>query len=126
MTYSLEFRKKVLSVKAKRGLTFEETSERFDISIRTLFRWQQRLEPCTTRNKAATKVDMVALLEDVRKHPDKYQWERAQTLGVSTTAICMALKRLGVSYKKNTKTSQGRPRKTYSLPGKNTRLSKRG
>jgi len=37
MTYSLDFRQKVFAVKAKKNLTFEETSERFDIPIRTLF-----------------------------------------------------------------------------------------
>ena len=102
MTYSLNFRQKVFAVKAKYGLTFEQTSERFDISIRTLFRWQQRLEPCLKRNKPATKIDMLALAKDVEARPDDYQWERAKRLGVSDRAIGYALKRLGMSYKKNT------------------------
>ena len=118
MSYSLEFRKKVFSIKEKHGLTFEETSERFDLSIRTLFRWQQRLEPCVTRNRPATKIDMNALQEDVRKYPDRYQWERAQNFGVTASAIGKALKRLGLSYKKNAKTSQSQPKNTYPLPGK--------
>lgn len=108
MTYSLNFRQKVFAIKAKKNLTFEATSERFDIPIRTLFRWQQRLEPCTTRHKPATKIDMDVLQNDIKTHPDRYQWERAQQFGVTPSAICVALKRLGISYKKNTKTSQSK------------------
>ena len=56
MTYPLSFRKKVFAVKDKYTLTFEQTSVRFDIPIRTLFRWQRKLEPCTTRNKVASTI----------------------------------------------------------------------
>lgn len=108
MTYSLDFRQKVLAVKAKKHLTFEATSESFDIPIRTLFRWQQRIEPCMTRNKPAPKIDRDALKKDIQTYPDRYQWERAETFGVTPTAICLALKRLGISYKKNTAASQGK------------------
>ena len=107
MTYSLDFRQKVFAVKAKKNLTFEQTSERFDIPMRTLFRWQQRLEPCTTRDKPATKIDMDALANDIKENPDSYQWERAEKFGVTPGAICIALKRLRISYKKNASTSKG-------------------
>ena len=40
---SLDFRKRVFSVKEERGLTFKDTSKLFGIDIRTLFRWQERL-----------------------------------------------------------------------------------
>ena len=42
-TYPLEFRRKVFATKEKFQLTFQETSERFDTPIRTLFRWQRQL-----------------------------------------------------------------------------------
>lgn len=106
MTYPLKFRQKVFATKNKFGLTFQQTSERFDVPIRTLFRWQKAIEPCLTRNKLATKLDMVALAEDVESAPDDYQWERAKRLGVSERTIGYGLKRLGISRKKNTKTSQ--------------------
>lgn len=108
MTYPLKFRQKVFAVKEKYNLTYEQTSERFDLPIRTLFRWQNKLEPCLTRNKPATKVDMDALKKDVELHPDDYQWERAKRFNVSQSTIAQALKRLGISNKKNTKTSQSR------------------
>ena len=112
MTYPLKFRQQVFAVKDKYTLTFEQTSERFDLPIRTLFRWQNQLEPCLTRNKPATKIDMEALRDDVELHPDDYQRERAERLNASQSAIGQALKRLGISHKKNTKASQGKRQAT--------------
>ena len=108
MTYPLQFRQKVFATKKKFKLTFEQTSERFDLPIRTLFRWQQKIDPCITRNKPATKLDMDKLAQDVELAPDDYQWERAKRLGVAERTVGYGLKRLKVSYKKNAKTSQGR------------------
>jgi len=101
MCYSLDFRRQVFKVKDKENLTFQEVSDRFDISIRTLFRWQKQIEPKTKRNKPATKIDMEALSKDVSANPDHYQYERAKKFGVSQSAIFYALKRLKISYKKN-------------------------
>lgn len=108
MSYSLDFRKHVFNVKEKNNLTFEQTSDRFGISIRTLFRWQERIEPVTKRNKPATKIDMKALEEDVRKYPDEYQYERAKKFQVSPNTILYALRRLGISHKKNSISSKSR------------------
>ena len=113
MTYSLDFRQKVFELKEKKGLTFEETSEHFAISIRTLFRWQSKLEPCTTRNKPASKLDMDALANDVETFPDDYQWERGERLGVRQSTIHYALVRLGISYKKNLTASQSKHRTAH-------------
>ena len=44
-------------------LALEQTSQRFDIPIRTLFRWQQKIAPCLTRDKPATKIDTDALTQ---------------------------------------------------------------
>ncbi len=101
MAYSLDFRKRVFSVKEERGLTFKDTSKLFGIDIRTLFRWQERLEPRNSRDKPATKVDMQALKADLEKNPDRFQYERAEDYGVSQATIFYALKRLKVSRKKN-------------------------
>lgn len=106
MSYSLDFRKRIFAVKKKENLTFTETSTRFHIPIRTLFRWQVRLEPKTTRNKPATKIDMAALKKDIKQFPDKFQYERAKELGVTQGAIGFALKRLNISYKKNSLSPQ--------------------
>lgn len=101
MYYSLDFRKHVFKIKEEEGLTYEYTSKRFAVSIRSLFRWKNRIEPKTKHDRPAIKVDMEALEKDVLEHPDKFQHERAKELGVSKSAICYALKRLKISYKKN-------------------------
>jgi len=101
MSYSLDFRRQVFKLNQKEELTFQELSDRFDIPIRTLFRWQKRIEPKVKRNKPATKVDMEALAKEVKEHPDLYQYERAKKFGVSQSTIFYALKRLKISYKKN-------------------------
>jgi len=101
MTYSLDFRKKVLAVKERENLSFEEVALRFDIgSKNTVFRWTKQLEPCTTRNKPATKINMDALARDVELYPDAYQSERAERLGVSESCVQAALQRLNISHKK--------------------------
>lgn len=63
----------MFSVKEKQGFTSEQISDRFDVPIRTLFRWQQCLEPCLIRNRPATKINMGALAKDVNAHLDHSQ-----------------------------------------------------
>lgn len=105
MTYSLKFRQKVFSVKEKYSLTFAQTSERFDIPIRTLFRWQNKLIPESRRHKPATKIDMRCLEKDLKKRPDAYLWERAKLLKTSESGVFYAIRRLGITYKKNSESS---------------------
>ncbi|CAM4060937.1 IS630 transposase-related protein [Xenorhabdus thuongxuanensis] len=105
MGYSLDFRKRVLAYKDKHSLTFEQTSAHFEISIRTLFRWSHKIEPCMTRDKPPIKIPDEVLIADVQNFPDDYQWERAKRLGVSQSSIHYALKRLRLTLKKNLKTS---------------------
>ncbi|UZO79420.1 transposase [Aquimarina sp. ERC-38] len=101
MAYSLDFRQRVFKVKEEEGLSFQELSDRFRVTTRTLFRWQKCIEPKVKRNKPATKIDMGALAKDVADHPDHYQYERAKKFGVTQSSIYYALKRLNISNKKN-------------------------
>lgn len=117
--YSLDFRKRVLEMKNKAGLTEEETCKRFGICRKTLHNWKQRINPHLKRNKPATKIDMEALRADVKKYPHKYQYERAQMFGVSAWAIGVALRRLKISYKKNAVSSKSGRAGTYTLSNKN-------
>jgi len=116
MTYSLDFRRKALSVREKEELTIAEVAARFGVGIASVVRWLKKVEPQRTRNKPATKIDMEALAQDVRDNPDAYQYERATRLGVSQKGIGHALRRLGVTYKKNAAPSQGRRARTAHLP----------
>lgn len=115
MTYSLDFRQHVLTIKVAEGLSFVEASKRFKIGKNTLFLWSKNITPQLKRNKPATKIDMDALREDIVRYPDAYYYERASRLQVSKTGIYWAMKRLGVSYKKNTQTSKSRRRITYLI-----------
>jgi transposase len=115
MSYSIDFRKKVLSVKEKEKLTFKETAKRFCIGTDTLVRWMKKIEPCSTRNKPATKINMEDLKKDLILYPDAYAYERAERLKVSTSCIFFAIKRLGVSYKKNSSSSKSKQRKTNNF-----------
>ena len=106
MSYSLDFRRKVLSVRKKEELTIAQVAERFDVGVASVTRWLKNIAPQTTRNKPATKIDMNALEQDIHNYPDAYQYERAKRFNVSVQAINYALRRLGVSYKKNSGTPQ--------------------
>ena len=117
MTYSTNFRQKVLAIKEQEGLTQAEAAIRFGIGVASLTRWNKCLEAGRTRVKPATKIDMEALSQDVKSYPDAYQYERAARLKVSQRAIGYALKRLGVSYKRNTVASESKRKRTTSLSG---------
>jgi len=108
MTYSVDFRRKVLAIKERENLTFEEAAERFGVGKASLVRWSSRLEPCRTRHKPAAKIGDEDLRRDVELYPDAYQHERAARLGASQQGVCSALKRLGVSRKKNAVAPEGR------------------
>ena len=116
MTYSIDFRRKVLSVREKEGLTIAQVAARFGVGVASVTRWIKRVDPHRTRNKPTTKIDMAALAKDVIDYPDAFQYERAERLGVSRQGIYYALKRLNVSYKKNASSSQGVRRRTTHLP----------
>ena len=107
MTYSADFRRKVLEVKERDGLSFEQAAALFGIAKSSVQRWTGRIEPCRSRNKPATKIDMELLARDVGLHPDAYQYERAVRLRCSRRGIGEALKRLSISRKKNSFASEG-------------------
>ena len=101
MPYSADFRHQVFLVKEKENLSLEQVAKRFGISKATVFRWTKRLKAKRTRHKLATKINADILRKDVELYPDAYQYERAQRLNVSRRGIGYALKRLGMSRKKN-------------------------
>ena len=107
MTYSLDFRRKVLKVKAEEGLSFAKISRRFKISVNSVFLWSKNVHAKKNRHKRPSKIDMVALKQDVESYPDAYQHERSDRLGVSRNCVHFALKRLNVTYKKKSSAPQG-------------------
>ena len=110
MAYSHHFIKKVLKLKSE-GMSFIKISKKFNISVRSIQEWLKGNLPKGTRNKPNTKLDLEALKQDIIKYPDAYLKERAQRLGVSDHCISLNLKKLNVTYKKNSNSSQSRRRK---------------
>lgn len=100
MTYSLDFRTHILSVKDEEKLTYKATKSRFGIAISTLQRWEKGFEPKISRCKKPTKIADEKLLQDVEDYPDAFQYERAERLNASQRGISHALKRLSITRKK--------------------------
>ena len=99
--YGISIIKKILFIKDREKLSITKTAERFCLSPNTVFQWNKGLMPKSKRICKARKLDMESLKEDVNKHRDLYQYERAEKFKVSQNCIHKGVKRLGVSYKKN-------------------------
>jgi transposase len=97
MTYSIDFRRKVLEVREAEKLSIKKISKRFDVGPATVLRWIKNLKPKVGRNKAPIKIGDEELKRDVDKYPDAYLYERAERLGASRTGIHSALKRLKIT-----------------------------
>ncbi|MHA1178105.1 hypothetical protein [Psychrobacter faecalis] len=59
-----------------------------------------------TRDKPPSKIPNEAPLKDVEQHPDDYMYELTQRLGCSKLGIGSAVKGLGISQKKDFRTSK--------------------
>lgn len=108
MTYSVDFRIQALNMKERLNLTYKDAARRLGIGSASLSRWNRELEPQKHRNRPATKINTDVLLKDVEMYPDAYHQERADRLQVSNSGIGAALKRLGISRKKNVFSPQSR------------------
>jgi transposase len=118
MAYSHHFIKKVLKLKSE-GMSFLKLSSKFNISVRTIQEWLKGNLPKGTRNKPNTKLDIERLKQDITKYPDAYLKERAIRLGVSDYCISYNLKKLNITYKKNTNSSQSRRREAIIISEEN-------
>ena len=106
MTYPSCFRKKILSYKNKHNLSIRATAKHFEIGINSVVRWLTQPEPAKTKSRPALKIPEEALLKDIEDYPDDFLYERANRFGVTAVGIHLALKRLKLTRKKNTKTSK--------------------
>ena len=113
MTYPACYRKKILAYKNKHNLSIREAAKHFKIGINSIVRWQIQPDPAKTKSRPPIKIPVEALRKDVEDYPDDFLYERAQRFGVTAVGVHLALKRLKLSRKKNTKTSK-RQRSTQS------------
>ena len=111
MTYSADFRAQVIKSVKQQGMSIRHASAFYDISKATLQNWLKDPSIKLTRNKPPSKIPNEALLKDVEQHPDDYLYERAQRFGCSKSGIEAALKRLGISQKKDLGASKSLPPK---------------
>ena len=111
--YGISTVRKILLIKNREKLSIRKTAKRFGISTRTVYKWDKGIISKGKRICQARKLDMEGLKEDVVKHPDLYQYERAEKFKVSQNCIHKALKRLKVSYKKSLQTSRSKRRRAY-------------
>lgn len=101
MTYSVDFRKKVVAF-VKNGGSPAEAACRFEVSLWCVRDWQvcKDLQPRQTGIPRHRKIDKEKLLAHVREHPDAFLRERAQAFGVRISSVEYALKQLKVTHKK--------------------------
>jgi transposase len=113
--YSQDLRDRVLAA-GDRGMAATEVAEVFDVSESWVRRvWQRRRQSGETTPRpmggaTVIKIDTQRLTQLVREKPDATLAELRAMLGAACTesAVCMALKRLGVSFKKSRSTRPSR------------------
>ena len=106
MAYSSDYRQMILT-KLKEGASFRELAEEYQLSPMTIQRWKKNPER-KKRIFEPRKIDSDLLKADVQAYPDAYQWERAMRFNCSQKSISRALKRVGITQKKDSDTSTGR------------------
>jgi transposase len=103
MSYSLDFRKRVIGIMARDKMSIRKAATHFDLSTQTILRWTKSIDKKAITGRPRTLTDEM-ILNDISHYPDAFQYERAQRLACSTFAIYSALKRLQITRKKLSKT----------------------
>lgn len=105
--YSLDLRARIL-IAYDRGMETKEVADTFGVSPAWARRVKQRrrergeVRPRPMGGKRFEKIDRARLAELVRRQPDATLEELRERLGVvcAISAVCTALKKLGLSFKK--------------------------
>ena len=124
--YSKDLRQRVLGA-YDRGMQTKEIAENFQISPAWARRVKQRrrehgeLSPRPMGGKRFEKIDRARLAELVAQQPDATLAELRERLGIqcALSAICMALRRLSLSFKKRRSTRPSRIVRTWRRGGPN-------
>lgn len=115
VAYSQDLRDRVLAA-YDRGMTTRQIAQTFAVSPAWARRLKQRrretgeTSPRPSGGARVIKIDRARLRELVAQHPDATLKELRGMLGVqcAESAICMALKAMGVSFKKRRSTRPSR------------------
>ena len=131
-SYGQDLRDRVLSAYG-RGMTTKQIADVFDVSPAWARRVKQRrrengeTSPRPMGGVRVVKIDLTRLAELVAQQPDATLKELRQKLGVACaeSAICMALKRLRLSFKKRRPTPPSRIVRTWRRSEPTGRLDSR-
>jgi len=99
MTYSLDFRQRVVSF-IEEGGSQKDAMRIFNIFHNTIYRWQTSadLRP-KSHGSRRRKIDPVALARHVKEYSDAKLSERAAHFGVHTSAIWYQLRKMKLTKK---------------------------
>ena len=70
MSYSIDFRRKVLTIRDREGLSMEQAAQRFGIGKQTVYYWTKRLLEKKKRERMPQKLCLKALEQDIKDNPD--------------------------------------------------------
>ena len=104
MSYDIKFRERTLAYYEK-GHGWDATIETFAISGSTLLSWLKKSDASSLADVPSKsyprKIPNDELRSYVADHPDAYQSEMTEYFDCSQQAICKALKRIGITRKKD-------------------------
>ncbi len=103
MAYSNDYRQKILG-KLEAGYSYREIAYEDKISPTTILNWKHQPER-KKPTRRSHKIDPEALRLDVEQYPDAFQRERAVRFNCTQRGIGIALAKLNITKKKDSKTS---------------------
>jgi transposase len=111
MAHSKDLRRRVVKY-IERGGSKAEAARRYEVGLRTIYEWVERGDDQIPRKpgpKGASKIDMKKLAGMVgERGTDLMLKEMAKEFSVDQSTVSRALKRLGVSRKKNHEIRRGK------------------
>jgi transposase len=108
---STDLRKRVIEL-VRGGGSKAEAARRFQVGEASVYRWLRAADGLSYKRpgpKAPHKLDWEALRRHVEDHSDMTQKERARHFGVSRHCIWNALRKMGVTRKKNDGVQRAQP-----------------
>jgi len=107
MSYSKELRERTVKYYMS-GHTLKETSEVFEVGINTISQWVRKYKETGDLsnkpiNRGFKKIDPEKLILFVEKNPDAFLKEIAEEFKCSIEAVRKAMKKLGITKKKDIK-----------------------
>lgn len=106
MSYSKDLRKSVIDYVIEKNNSMKSASGIFGVHYNTVKDWVKKfkengeLSPKPIPGKQQVRIDLSSLEQEVLEHPDRFQYEHAQTFGVTQSAKRSALAKLGITQKK--------------------------